>query len=128
VSSTYSSHRTLILIYPTVAGIPLGSVTFPSQGAFIGGQGTQPAIGFTLLAVDSVSCEGVITFRWSANVGGPLPVKGINVLYTELVAGGDINAVGAGGWQITRVFSEFNSAAWVIDIGGTCAVPSRSLF
>ncbi|OQV06181.1 hypothetical protein CLAIMM_10793 [Cladophialophora immunda] len=101
-----------------LAGNPLGSVTFPSKLAFEQGQGTQPAIGFNLLNIDAITCT-VIAFRWEAILGSGSPVKGINILYTENPTGTE------DGWQIQSVFSEFNSAVWTIEIGGTCVPPSQ---
>jgi len=99
-----------------LAGIPLGSVTFPSKAAFIAGQGAQPPIGFDVLNIDAVTCN-VIAFRWVASVGSQqFPVKGINILYASK---------SSSGWQIDTVYSEFNSGAWVNDIGGTCTPPAE---
>jgi hypothetical protein len=97
-----------------LAGIPEGSVTFPSKAAFIAGQGSQPPIGFTVLSIDAVTCN-TIAFRWIATVGlMKSPVKGIDIFYTS-------NSEGRyDTFQIESIFSEFNSAAWVLDIGGTC--------
>jgi len=105
-----------------LAGIPLGGPTFPAKVAFEQGQGSQPPVPVSLLNIDAVTCDGVIAFRW---VGFPaiasLEVKGINILYT--VNNGDTNAVGPSGWQISQVFSEFNSAAWIVDLGLPCNPP-----
>jgi hypothetical protein len=98
-----------------LAGIPLGSTTFPTRAAFIAGQGSEPPIGFDVLSIDAVTCH-VIAFRWVASVASQkFPVKGINILHATRCSGE---------WKIDTVFSEFNSAAWVSDIGGTCSVPS----
>jgi hypothetical protein len=107
-----------------LAGIPLGSVTFPSPAAFIAGQGAEPAIGLEIINIDAVTCDGVIVFRWVAQVGEQIDeVKGITVLNT-VASGSDCTVVGPSGYQLSAVFSEFNSAAWVLDIGGTCSGPS----
>ncbi|KAL2426706.1 hypothetical protein ABEF95_001630 [Exophiala dermatitidis] len=107
-----------------LAGIPLGSVTFPSPAAYIAGQGAQPPIGLEVLNIDAVTCQGVIVFRWVATVGLNVdPVKGISVLYT-VKSGSNANTVGPNGYQLETLYSEFNSAAWVLDIGGTCAPPA----
>ncbi|EHY56883.1 hypothetical protein HRR83_002037 [Exophiala dermatitidis] len=107
-----------------LAGIPLGSVTFPSPAAYIAGQGAQPPIGIDILNIDAVTCQGVIVFRWVATVGLNVdPVKGISVLYT-VKSGSNANTVGPNGYQLETLYSEFNSAAWVLDIGGTCAPPA----
>lgn len=36
---------------------------------------------------------------------------------------GDDSVVGSGGWRISKVFSEFNSAAWGVNIGGEIVLP-----
>ncbi|RMZ77134.1 hypothetical protein DV737_g4479, partial [Chaetothyriales sp. CBS 132003] len=103
-----------------LAGIPLGSVTFNSSQAFIYGQGTQPAIDVNVTAIDTITPDGVITFRWIGHAGlktGPL--SGINVLYASAdPAQGGGGSKGVHGWVLTKVFSEFNSAEWVLQIGG----------
>lgn len=97
-----------------LAGVPLGSTTFPSKQAFIAGQGTQPPIGFSVLAIDAVTCE-TIAFRWAATLGAQTPVKGINILKAS-----NLNHTTAG-WQIKSVYSEFNSGLWSKEVGGVCA-------
>lgn len=100
-------------------GAPLGSTTFPSKQAFEEGQSEQPAIpSFTVLNIDAITCEGVVAWRWLAELGQD-EVKGINIFYATKTGEGNY-----GGWQISQNFSEFNSAAWVVDIGGTCAAPA----
>jgi len=105
-----------------IAGVPLGSPTFPAKAAFVQGQGSQPSVPISLLDIDAVTCDGVIAFRWVAfPATGKLEVKGINILHT--VNGGDKNSVGPGGWQISQVYSEFNNAAWLVDLGLSCNPP-----
>jgi len=104
-------------------GAPLDGVTFPSPQAYIAGQGAQPPIGFTILSIDAVTCDGVIPVRWEASVGSQAdPVKGISVLFA-VQSGPDPTVVGPGGYQLGQLFTEFNSGAWVVDIGGTCTPP-----
>jgi len=103
----------------SLAGYPLGGATFPSKQAFEAGQGSQQAIGFELLAIDAVGCDS-FAFRWIAHVGGSLAVKGINVGYAIYTG------MGANGWQIESMYSEFNSIAWVTDIGGTVTLPGAA--
>ncbi|EXJ87129.1 hypothetical protein A1O3_04087 [Capronia epimyces CBS 606.96] len=107
-----------------LAGIPVGSVTFPSPAAYIAGQGSQPPIGVDILNIDAVTSEGVIVFRWVATVGLDVDtVKGISVLYA-VKSGPDPDTVGPSGYQLETLYSEFNSAAWLLDIGGTAAPPA----
>jgi hypothetical protein len=100
-------------------GAPLGSTTFPTKEAFIEGQGSQPPIGFTVLNIDAVTCD-TIAFRWEAILGSGAPIKGINVIVAT-------NSNGtSNGWQIETNYSEFNSATWAIEVGGSCTVPSEA--
>merc|ERR1712072_601467 len=72
----------------------------------------------------AVTCDGVIAVRWVATVGAQIDeAKGISILHA-VQSGSDCNAVGPSGWQLGQLFTEFNSAAWVIDIGGTCVSPA----
>ena len=96
-----------------LAGYPLGSTTFPSKAAFIAGQGSQPAIGFSVLKIDAVTCD-TIAFRWAATLGPQTPIKGINILNTSY------NTTSAT-QQIKAVYSEFNSGLWSAQVGGQCA-------
>ncbi|KAJ9654451.1 hypothetical protein H2198_006531 [Neophaeococcomyces mojaviensis] len=105
-----------------LAVITLGSPTFPFEAAFEQGQGTQAPVPISLHNVDAVTCNGVIAFRWiTYPATGKLEVKGSNILYT--VSGRDKNSVEHGGSQISQVFSEFNSAAWIVDLELPCNPP-----
>jgi len=105
-------------------GAPLDGFTFPNKTAFIGGQGAQPPVNVTLIKMDSVTCDGIITFRWLATFPKTI-AKGINVLYTTKT-GSDSTVVGPKGYQIQTIFSEFNSAAWDLGFGGACTPPTGS--
>ena len=75
-----------------------------------------------LINIDAVTCEGTMAFRWVAYPGtGEMEVKGIAVLYTT--NSGDTNKVGPGGWQMSHVFSGFNTAAWIASLGLPCKPP-----
>ncbi|KIW78127.1 hypothetical protein Z517_07960 [Fonsecaea pedrosoi CBS 271.37] len=97
-----------------LAGYPLGSTTFPSKAAFIGGQGAQPPIP-TLTTLDIFFSCNKIAWRWVAQgIGsGQYAVKGIDT-FTITPSG-----------QISQVFAEFNSAAWAADYAGA-SPPSGS--
>jgi len=106
-----------------IAGIPLGGPTFPSAQAYEAGQGAEPPVGFTVLGTDAITCDGVIALRWVAAVGSQTyPVKGITIL--NAVQQGPDDVVGPTGWQLAQIHTEFNSAAWIVDIGATCPPPS----
>ena len=97
-----------------LAGIPLGGYTFNSTAAFKAGQGTQPAIGFSVTEIMHSCTE--VAFRWTATVYlNKWPVKGINFFKAS-----NLNNTAAG-WQIETMYSEFNVGAWEIDIGRTCS-------
>ncbi|OCT50120.1 hypothetical protein CLCR_07655 [Cladophialophora carrionii] len=106
-----------------IAGIPLGGPTFPSAEAYEQGQGSQPPIGLTVLGTDAITCDGVIALRWVGQVGlNTLPAQGITIL--KAIKVGDAAVVGPTGWQLAEIHTEFNSAAWIVDIGGSCPPPS----
>ncbi|EXJ88960.1 hypothetical protein A1O3_02024 [Capronia epimyces CBS 606.96] len=99
-----------------LAGQPLGNATFPSKQAFEAGQGAQPAIPFELLAIEAVTCD-TIALRWKTGLQ-PEPVKGITILKAENTKNNNDT------WQIKTIYTEFNSASWVRDIGGNVTLPS----
>jgi len=106
-----------------IAGIPLGGPTFPSAQAYEQGQGSQAPIGVTVLGTDAITCDGVIALRWVGQVGAnTYPAQGITIL--KAVKKGNDATVGPTGWQLAEIHTEFNSAAWIVDIGGTCPPPS----
>jgi hypothetical protein len=83
-----------------------GSVTFSSRAAFIAGSGGQPPL--FLQTLDIFNDCNKIAWRWiSINGTGDdaEKVKGIDVF--EISKRGKIKAT----------FAEFNSAAWLLDLG-----------
>jgi len=93
----------------------LGTPTFTSRKAFIAGQSGQPPIPFEILNTWH-TCDAVI-IRWvSSNPGTVDPeqqVTGIIVMETR--ANGHPNPPEP--WLIETVYSEFNSGAWLYDLG-----------
>jgi hypothetical protein len=91
---------------------PLGEATFTSREAFKAGQGSQPNIPFDILNM-WYACEGPVVIRWRTTVmpGAPETVTGNIVLETER----SNNATEP--WLIKTVYSEFNSGAWLVDLG-----------
>ncbi|CZT21585.1 uncharacterized protein RCC_07449 [Ramularia collo-cygni] len=92
---------------------PLGTATFDSLVDFQAGQGSQPNIPFEILNI-WYGCSAV-TLRWrSTYPGGPANpqqfVTGIIVLET-------VCATGTEKYKIKTVYSEFNSGAWLYDLG-----------
>jgi hypothetical protein len=130
VNSTFNPNLAAAILTPNfidysdsidfLAGIPLGRATFTSLATFEAGQAGQAPIPFQVLSIDAVSCSN-IAFRWLAYPGsGRYEVKGLNIMYTTRT--GALNN-GADGWQVQTNFVEFNAAAWVLDLGGTCVAP-----
>ena len=100
-----------------LTGTPLGSsIPWPWPAH------AQDRTPISLINIDAVTSDGTIAFRWVAYPGsGEVEVKGITILYTT--NGGDKTKVGPGGWQISQVFSEFNTAAWIASLGLPCKLP-----
>lgn len=98
-------------------GLPVGTPAFPSKAAFEAGQGAQPPVPFQLLALEAFNCD-TVSFRW---LGGlqPDPVKGITILKASNSQGKPDT------WQISTIFTEFNSLTWFKDIGGQVTPPSH---
>ena len=100
---------------PGTPELDLLGPTFASRAEFIAGQGTQPEIPFEQLGVVN-GCDSV-SMRWYTSdsaAGQPtkaddLPVVGNVVMH--VVEGGDY------GFKIKAIYSEFNSAAWLINLG-----------
>ena len=100
----------------------LGSLTFSSKAAFLAGQGAQPNVPFAILNLWN-TCDAVI-IRWISRQL-PLPVQGISIAEVQPAIAGQGGGVGSGAqkWQIKAVLAEFNSGAWLGDLGyPECAV------
>lgn len=85
----------------------LGVNAYPSKQAFIAGQAQTPAIPQLATLGYFYNCNE-IAWRWNGSGIGSnkLEVKGIITF--------DVNATTS---QVNGVYSEFNSAAWLTDIG-----------
>ena len=86
----------------------LGSVTFASKAAFIAGSGAQPPL--ILQTLDAFASCDKISWRWvsvSGTGNNAKEVKGIDNFY--------INKFG----RIKTTYAEFNSGAWLYDLGKT---------
>lgn len=98
----------------------MGSATFDSLASFKAGQGSQPPIPFEILNLWH-NCD-TVTIRWKSAMS-PAQVTGIIV----------IEAVQQNGkWMIQTVYSEFNSGAWLVDLGifkpSNCTTAARRRF
>lgn len=96
--------------------VALTTATFNSRAEFIAGQSSQPPIPFKILNMWH-TCSTVI-IRWRASAPGTIsgtqePVTGIIVLETQPSR----NKNAEQPFRIQTVFSEFNSGAWLYDLG-----------
>jgi hypothetical protein len=91
---------------------PLGAATFTDRAAFKQGQGSQPPIPFNILNL-WYACEGPVVIRWRTTVmdGAPETVTGNIVMETQR------SGNSSEPWLIKTVYSEFNSGAWLVDLG-----------
>ncbi|KAK4541063.1 hypothetical protein LTR36_008288 [Oleoguttula mirabilis] len=87
----------------------LGSVTFDSRAAFEAGQAAQPAIPFEILNL-WYACEGPVVIRWRS-AQTPQLITGNIVMETTR------SANTSEPWLINTVYSEFNSGAWLVNLG-----------
>ena len=81
-------------------------MTFASKADFINGSSQQPPL--VLQSLDYFWSCNAISWRWISQSGtgdDSIPVKGIDNFY--------INSRG----QIQSVYAEFNSGAWLADLG-----------
>lgn len=87
--------------------VPLGVNAYPSKKAFIAGQAQTPAIPSVETLGYFYSCDQ-IAWRWNGTGIGSqkYEVKGLITF--------DVNVASS---QVDAVYSEFNSAAWLSDIG-----------
>lgn len=86
----------------------LGEPTFDSLEAFKEGQGSQPPIPFEILQLWHTCDTVVIRWRTTVQEGATQIVTGIIVMETEYKDGD---------FLIDTVYSEFNSGAWLVDLG-----------
>jgi hypothetical protein len=103
----------------------LGSLTFASKADFLAGQGAQPPVPFKILNLWN-TCDTVI-IRWLS--AQSLPVQGISIATVQPAVEGQGGGFGTGPqkWQINRVLAEFNSGAWLGDLGyPECAVVANA--
>ncbi|KAK3305183.1 uncharacterized protein B0T15DRAFT_484880 [Chaetomium strumarium] len=100
-----------------LAGIPLGSPTFPSKEAFIEHQHVQPDnLPLTMTHTTPYSCNE-IALIWQATFGvAQKQVRGVTILGVTKEEGF---------WQIESVDVEFNSLAYLLDIGGSYNLPGQ---
>ncbi|KAH8647227.1 hypothetical protein BX600DRAFT_518506 [Xylariales sp. PMI_506] len=98
-----------------LAGIPLGSVTFPSKAAFEAGQSQLPAIPLVITSINAIT-SNTIVLRWTQTFGAAnQPVAGISIL----VVTGCKNGKSSSGYKLKTLYTEFNSLTYFTNTGGT---------
>lgn len=108
---------------------------FTSRDEFMQGHGTQEPIPFETLQVWS-TCDGTVTMVWQTirsgqgqeNEVAAIPVVGVAVLETEPTSrstGIEYERAVAGGYhyRIHTLWSEFNTAAWLVNNGAITLDP-----
>ncbi|KAF4823644.1 hypothetical protein CGCSCA5_v001609 [Colletotrichum siamense] len=101
-----------------LAGKPLGEPTYRDRDelkAALERQSGRPT-PVTLRTVDVVTCDTIV-LKWTAAFGeARLPVRGIQILTVE-------KAGPMRGWAIKTIDTEFNSLAYLVNLGGTYKLP-----
>ncbi|CAD0115512.1 unnamed protein product, partial [Aureobasidium uvarum] len=100
---------------PGLQAKDLGSLTFTSKAEFLAGQGAQPPVPFKILNLWN-TCNTVI-IRWLS--AQTLPVQGISIAAVVPAVEGQGGGFGVGTqkWQISAIVAEFNSGAWLGNLG-----------
>jgi len=106
--SDYSDSVNTLIDSGTTSPLALGTATFATKAAFLAGQGSQPDVPFTILNTWH-TCDTVI-IRWVANPGAQ-QVQGFDALVVEP------SSNGFQPYQIKTTYGEFNSGAWLADLG-----------
>ncbi|KAK4214623.1 hypothetical protein QBC37DRAFT_461259 [Rhypophila decipiens] len=103
-----------------LAGVPLGTVIFPTKQAFIDHQHVAPDNLPLTVTFATFNCE-YISLIWTAKPGPPSPdqliVRGITIL--------GATKSNAKFWQIKSIDMEMNSIAFLKDIGGSYTLPGQ---
>lgn len=97
----------------------LGDATFGSRTAFIDGQKHQPPIPFQILNIWNTCTE--VIMRWRSSSPGSVNPEQIvtGIVVIETVPNSDSSS--SQPWLMETVYSEFNSGAWLYDIGNFTA-------
>ncbi|KAG9815109.1 hypothetical protein KCV05_g18582, partial [Aureobasidium melanogenum] len=114
---TDQSDSVLTLMHePGLQAQDLGKLTFSSKANFLAAQGAQPNVPFEILNLWN-TCNTVI-IRW-LSAQTPLPVQGISVATVQPAIKGQGGGFGTGAqkWQINNIVAEFNSGAWLGNLG-----------
>lgn len=95
-----------------LAGNDLSAVTFPSKAAFMVSQESQPKIPLVPSSINAVTHDTIV-IRWTQTFGqANEPVAGISIL--SFACQDHV-------WKLAKLYTEFNSAVYVEDIGGSCS-------
>ena len=104
----YSDSVTELINSACAGPQPLGEPTFDSLEEFKVGQGAQPPIPFEILNL-WYACEGPVVIRWRS-AQEPQLITGNIVMETT-------RGNASEPWLISTVYSEFNSGAWLVNLG-----------
>ena len=97
------------------APLSLTSATFTSRDAFIKGQSSQQPINFDILNTWN-NCDTVmLRWRGSGNLGPVQPNEDVTGMIVIEAVPSTTSA--SYPWLIQTVYSEFNSGAWLYDLG-----------
>jgi hypothetical protein len=99
-----------------LAGIPLGSVTFPSKQAFMASQETQLKIPVLVTGTYAVTRDTVV-IRYTQTFGAGKAVAGVAIL--AFTCHQDDRQ-----WKLKEINTEFNSLVYFQNVGGSCVGPS----
>ncbi|KAI4716551.1 hypothetical protein E4T48_07231 [Aureobasidium sp. EXF-10727] len=101
---------------PGLQASDLGKLTFASKADFLAAQGAQPNVPFEILNLWN-TCNTII-IRW-LSAQTPFPVQGISVATVQPAIKGQGGGFGVGSqkWQIGNIVAEFNSGAWLGNLG-----------
>jgi hypothetical protein len=102
--------------FANVRSQQLGQLTFSSKQEFLDGQGDQPPVPFDILNTWH-TCDTVFV-RWLSKQE-PDQVQGVTILTATPAREGEGGGFGAGvqKYQVTKAVAEFNSAAWLVNLG-----------
>lgn len=125
----YTSAVSIIINRGGSGPLDITEPVFTSREQFMEGHGNQEPIPFETLQVWH-NCEGTVTMVWRTtrsgqgqeNEAAAIPVTGIAVLETEptsMSTGIERRRAEAAGydWRINTLWSEFNTAAWLVNNG-----------
>lgn len=94
-----------------LVGAPLGQAIFPNKAAFAAATTSNP-FPLVVESVMATDCK-TIALTWSGTFGAGKSARGITVITATL----------EGHWKIKRLDVEFNSIAYLVNMGGSYTLP-----